>query len=455
MTIQATFAATVVDEWARAGVTDAVVAPGGRSTPFALALAADQRLRVHVVLDERSAGFFALGIGLATGRPAIVLTTSGTAAVELHPAVVEACHARVPLLAVTADRPTDLHDVGAPQTVEQHEVFGAAVRWHAAIDPVAWPETSWRSVGARAFIESTTCAVGPGPVHLNVAFRDPLLGEPAPLPPGRQAGRAWHVAPAARPTAARSPIDLSARRGLVVAGGGADPRAVQAFAAALEWPVLADPRSGCQGRPGQRQCIRRALTRRVLRDRAKAGCRGSGRNPAGVESAGAMVGVARRIGGARGSRPTRRVVRSRSQRDVSHALVADDPGRRGRARGLARRVVRGGCCRTVGPRRCFPVMDGRPTRRLRASTDDGCGVRHGGCRCVVDANSRYRVVRPAARGHRGARQPQANGIDGVVHSPRGGGGRRRLLSHSSVIRPSSTTAARSSARRVANSTARS
>ncbi len=112
--MNATFCATLVDEWVRAGVTDAVVCPGSRSTPMALALADDDRLRVHVHHDERSGGFMALGLGRATDRPAIVLTTSGTAAVELHPAVVEADLDRVPLLAVTADRPPELRDVGAP-----------------------------------------------------------------------------------------------------------------------------------------------------------------------------------------------------------------------------------------------------------------------------------------------------------------------------------------------------
>src|SRR5436305_4542145 len=129
--VQATFAATLVDEWVRCGVTHAVVAPGSRSTPLALALARESRIDLHVVLDERSAAFQALGIGLASGRPALVLTTSGTAAVELHPAVVEAHHARVPLLAVTADRPPELHHVGASQTVEQAQLFAGAVRWAA------------------------------------------------------------------------------------------------------------------------------------------------------------------------------------------------------------------------------------------------------------------------------------------------------------------------------------
>src|SRR6202521_2493367 len=101
------FAATLVDEWARAGMTDAVVAPGSRSAPLALALARDGRVRVHLVVDERSAAFPALGLGLGSGRPALVLCTSGTAAANFHPAVVEASHARVPLLVCSADRPAE------------------------------------------------------------------------------------------------------------------------------------------------------------------------------------------------------------------------------------------------------------------------------------------------------------------------------------------------------------
>src|SRR6185436_10920427 len=175
--VQATFAATLVDEWVRCGVTHAVVAPGSRSTPLALALVGDGRVDVHVVVDERAAAFQALGVGLATGRPAVVLTTSGTAAVELHPAVVEAHHARVPLLAVTADRPPDLHHVGAPQTVEQGQLFAGAVRW--ACDPgVPSPATAgtWRSLAARTVIEAVGNRAGPGPVHVNLPFREPLLG---------------------------------------------------------------------------------------------------------------------------------------------------------------------------------------------------------------------------------------------------------------------------------------
>ncbi|MGD9798844.1 MAG: thiamine pyrophosphate-binding protein, partial [Acidimicrobiia bacterium] len=177
MNVQATFAATLVDEWVRAGVTDAVVCPGSRSTPLAIALVADGRLRVHVHHDERSAGFTALGLGLAAGRPAVVLTTSGTAAVELHPAVVEASMAGVPMIACTADRPPELQAVGAPQTIDQTHLFGRAARWFA--EPGVADEATrsgWRSVAARAVAEAT--GARPGPVHLNLAFRDPLVGEP-------------------------------------------------------------------------------------------------------------------------------------------------------------------------------------------------------------------------------------------------------------------------------------
>ncbi len=103
--VQATFCATLADEWGRAGVTDAIICPGSRSTPMVLALARETRIRVQVRLDERSAGFFALGVAKATGRPVVICTTSGTAAAELHAAVVEAFHSGVPLLVCTADRP--------------------------------------------------------------------------------------------------------------------------------------------------------------------------------------------------------------------------------------------------------------------------------------------------------------------------------------------------------------
>jgi 2-succinyl-5-enolpyruvyl-6-hydroxy-3-cyclohexene-1-carboxylate synthase len=248
--VQASFAATLVDEWVRNGVTDVVVAPGSRSTPLIVALAEEGRLRVQVVLDERSAGFLALGLGLAHGRPAVVVTTSGTAAAELHPAVIEAHQAGVPLLAVTADRPAELHGVGAPQTIEQEGLFGGAVRWSASpgVADVGAAGT-WRSLASRSVAETIANPAGPGPVHLNLAFREPLLGQPTAVPSGRPEGRPWHQVTSA-PTA--PPEDLVAhlagmagRRGLIVAGGGTGVP-VHVMAAALGWPVLADPLSGAR-----------------------------------------------------------------------------------------------------------------------------------------------------------------------------------------------------------------
>lgn len=254
--VQAAFCAVLCDEWSRSGVTDAVVAPGSRSTPLVAALDAEPRIRVHVALDERSAGFMALGLALAGGRPSLVVTTSGTASVELHPAVVEAAQAGVPLIAVTTDRPPELHHVGAPQTVEQQQLFAAAVRW--AVDPgVADPASSagWRSLACRCVAEALGRRGDPGPVHLNLPFREPLLGsaEAVPWPPGRPGGAPWH-----RPAPAGTGLEDGAAeevaailaahaggRGLIVAGEGTgDPEPVLDLAGRLGWPVLADPRGG-------------------------------------------------------------------------------------------------------------------------------------------------------------------------------------------------------------------
>ena len=177
MSVQATFCATLVDEWVRCGVTDAVICPGSRSTPLALALAA--RLDAHVRLDERSAGFYAVGLALATGRPTVICVTSGTAAAELHPAVVEAHHARVPLIVCTADRPPELLDTGAPQTIDQVGLFTTATRWSSNPGvPTAEQAPVWRPLAARAYEEAMHGPSGPGPVHLNLAFREPLTGTP-------------------------------------------------------------------------------------------------------------------------------------------------------------------------------------------------------------------------------------------------------------------------------------
>ncbi|MCU1379646.1 MAG: 2-succinyl-5-enolpyruvyl-6-hydroxy-3-cyclohexene-carboxylate synthase [Acidimicrobiales bacterium] len=245
--VQATYCATLVDEWVRGGVRHAVISPGSRSTPLALALAADDRLTVHVHHDERAAGFLALGIGRGTGVPAVVLTTSGSAAVHLHPAVIEASYGGVPMLACTADRPPELQSVGAPQTIDQAHLFGRAVRWFAepGVADAAVAHT-WRSLASRAVAEAT--GLRPGPVHLNLAFREPLVGEAGELPPGRRGGRTWHEVPAIARTvdADLAPV-LNPRRGVLVAGGGIEvPWHVVELAQTLNWPVLADPRSGCR-----------------------------------------------------------------------------------------------------------------------------------------------------------------------------------------------------------------
>ncbi len=241
MSVQATFAATLVDEWVNGGVTDAVVCPGSRSTPLALALAA--RLRVHVRLDERSAGFFAIGLSMASGAPTVVCVTSGTAAAELHPAVVEAHQGRVPLIVCTADRPPELHHVGASQTIDQVRLFTTSTRWSCDPGvPEESQEASWRPLAARAVAEARDGPLGPGPVHLNLAFREPLIGSAGPLP--------------ARPGASlirRHPgvavLDaLLDGRGLIIAGAHAtsNPGRLLLLGERLGWPILADPRSGCR-----------------------------------------------------------------------------------------------------------------------------------------------------------------------------------------------------------------
>lgn len=249
--VAASFCATLVDELVRCGVTHAVVCPGSRSTPLALALVNDSRLCVEVHHDERAAAFMALGVGAATGRPAVVVTTSGTAAVELHPAIVEASYNRVPLIACTADRPPELHQVGAPQTIDQADLYGGAVRWHADPGPADLANAhTWRSLAARAYSEATGSP--PGPVHLNLPFREPLLGEAGALPEGREAGLPWHEALGTERHLDHASLRRLAEhcrglRGVLVAGAGINrPEAVLVLAHTLGWPVLADPRSGCR-----------------------------------------------------------------------------------------------------------------------------------------------------------------------------------------------------------------
>ncbi len=258
-------ATVVVDELARNGVTHVVLAPGSRSAPLAFAAAAHPGVVVHTEIDERSAGFLAVGMGRETGRPAAVLTTSGTAAVNLHPSVVEADLGRVPLLVLTADRPPELHDVGANQTIDQRHLFGGSVRWEGALGPaedLPGANSWWRSVICRGVGEAT--GAPPGPVHLDLAFREPLVpltddGRSVASPfrsvtGGRGGGAPWTSrSPAPIPVVPLSDDVVAEERGLVVAGdlGPTVATGVIAgeLAARLGWPLVAEPTAGT--RPAQ------------------------------------------------------------------------------------------------------------------------------------------------------------------------------------------------------------
>lgn len=177
------WASVVVDELARHGVRWAVIAPGSRSTPLVAALARHPDIQTISIIDERSAAFVALGIGLVTGTPAVVACSSGTAAANFYPAVIEAKQACVPLLVLTADRPPELRESGANQTIDQVRMYGSHVLWSVDValpeqDPAALIVRSLRTLASRAVARSldTPC----GPVHLNFPFRKPL--EPTVVP---------------------------------------------------------------------------------------------------------------------------------------------------------------------------------------------------------------------------------------------------------------------------------
>jgi 2-succinyl-5-enolpyruvyl-6-hydroxy-3-cyclohexene-1-carboxylate synthase len=231
--VQATFAATLFDEWIALGLRDVVVCPGSRSTPLALACVERAELAVHVRIDERSAGFFALGRALVTKRPVAIVVTSGTAAAELHACVAEASQAFVPLLVVTADRPPELHGVGAPQTIDQHELYGAMVR-HFEDPGVAKYDgaSSWRDLATRLWQHAVNEPGRSGPVHLNAAFTEPLIGAPLQLPERS-------------PTDMARVEDVSERAGLdaikvlCVAGHGVTSEMVRSCES-MNWVVLGD-----------------------------------------------------------------------------------------------------------------------------------------------------------------------------------------------------------------------
>lgn len=257
----------VAQELARSGVRDVCLSPGSRSTPLALGVGQEKDLRVTTHIDERSAAFFALGIGKATRRPAVLLCTSGTAAANYLPAIIEASQSRVPLLVLTADRPPELHDVGANQSIDQQHLFGRQVRWFA--DAGLPQVTAARVRHLRALVcraVAKTLAPPPGVVHVNFPFQEPL--EPTPVPDdvptdwhrgdleaaeGREGAPFLRIEPPLLlpdPKAVAETLRLIANEpdGVIVAGPRfADPSfrgALLLLAEATGYPVLADPLSG-------------------------------------------------------------------------------------------------------------------------------------------------------------------------------------------------------------------
>jgi len=278
------WARALVSELEAAGVDAVCLAPGSRSTPLTVAFAARPDIEVFSHLDERSAAFFALGWAKRTGKPTPLVCTSGTAAANFHPAVIEAAQARVPMLVLTADRPPELRDSGANQTIDQQKLYGDAVRWYADLpepEPDGRKLRSLRTTAARAVTEST--GTPPGPVHLNVPFRKPLepvevpgdvpedFAEESPLGAEGRTGSDGANRPFVRTARGRPELgdaevrrvreDIEdAERGLIVVGPAGvsaldrdtppsgrdapDREALADLAAATGFPVLADPLSG-------------------------------------------------------------------------------------------------------------------------------------------------------------------------------------------------------------------
>lgn len=253
-----------VDELARNGLEAVCISPGSRSTPLTLAFANQQGVRIYRHLDERSAGFFALGLAMASGRPVAMVCTSGTAAANFHPAVIEAYYSHVPLLVLTADRPAELRGSGANQTIDQIKMYGDHVRWSVDL-PV--PENStpdvvirhMRTLAARAY--ATANGLVKGPVHLNFPFRKPLepdttsFAKPAAkVPVLPEDSRAYtrqsrgRLLPETHQVEEFATTLMANGRGMIICGpecpGGSFPTAVTELAQRCGYPILADPLSG-------------------------------------------------------------------------------------------------------------------------------------------------------------------------------------------------------------------
>lgn len=257
------FASVVVDELVRGGTTAFVAAPGSRSTALVLAAAAHPEVDLVIALDERSAAFHALGWSKRTGHPAAVVTTSGTAVANLMPAVVEADMASTPLILLSADRPPELRGVGANQAIDQTGMFGRIVRLELDIgppEPRADAPRFWRSSVARSVAATRGFGGRPGPVHLNLAFREPTVpvsddgrSRDDPFPhdtSGRDGGEEWTAVTVGRSLGPEqmeraTALIARSRRGAIVAGAGTNgDRSVVELGEHLGWPVLATAESG-------------------------------------------------------------------------------------------------------------------------------------------------------------------------------------------------------------------
>ena len=247
-----------VDELARCGMRDACTSPGSRCTPLVISLTREERLRCHSHVDERCAGFFALGLAKTSALPVAIACTSGTAVAELLPAVVEAHEARVPLIVLSADRPPELREVGAGQTIDQLKIFGGFAKWFFEVGThEATPERlRWvRTLACRSYW--TALEGRPGVVHLNFPLREPLICEQAPPPAGegRRDGAPFLRRASGEADAKANALMLreaigDARRGVLVAGRHERDtplgEAAAAASTALGWPLFADPMSGAR-----------------------------------------------------------------------------------------------------------------------------------------------------------------------------------------------------------------
>jgi 2-succinyl-5-enolpyruvyl-6-hydroxy-3-cyclohexene-1-carboxylate synthase len=267
-------ASAFTEELARCGLRHAVISPGSRSTPLALALWRQEEIETTVIVDERSAGFFAIGAAQASGAPVALLCTSGTAAANYHPAVCEADHSALPLLVLTADRPPELRGIGAGQAIDQLKLYGSSVRWFCEVGTHQADDDGllhYRSTACRAFATARGES-RPGPVHLNFPFREPL----APLPDD---GAVTATDPLAlngrdgRPLTAVTPIDMEPSQflldevaghiaeapvGVIVAGRQLDPELREPLAhlaTAAGYPILAEPNSQLRCGPHDRSHV--------------------------------------------------------------------------------------------------------------------------------------------------------------------------------------------------------